>query len=66
MACHLLVHQAYEEEEGLHKEQTCRGAVSVVIEAARKRKYSTPMELQDREGRNTSLKLELEKYLKKE
>ena len=56
----------HEEEGGLHAEQTRRGAISVTIEAARKRKYSTPMEFQDREGRNNSLKLEFEEYLKKE
>ena len=44
----------------------CRGAISVTIEAARKRNYYSPMEFQDREGRNDSLKLEFEKYLKKE
>ena len=52
-------------EGGLHTEQTRRGAISVTIEAARKRKYCKPMEFQDREGRNDSLKLELENYLKK-
>ena len=50
----------------MHAEQTRRGAISVTIEAARKRKYCTPMEFQDREGRNDSLKLQFEEYLKKE
>ena len=56
----------HEEEGGLHAEQTHRGAISVTIEPARKRKYCTAMEFQDREGRNDSLKLEIEEYLKKE
>ena len=55
----------HEEEGGLRAEQTRRGAISVTIEAARKRKYCTPMEFQEREGRNDSLKLEFEEYLKK-
>ena len=55
-----------EEEGGLHAQQTRRGAISVTIEAARERKYCTPMEFQDREGRTDSLKLEFEEYLKKE
>ena len=50
----------------MHAEQTRRGAISVTIEAAQKRKYSTLMEFQDREGRNDSLKLEYEEHLKKE
>ena len=56
----------HEEAGGLHAEQTRRGAISVTIEAARKRKYRKPMEFQDRESRNDSLKLEFEEYLKKE
>ena len=56
----------HEEEGGLHAEQTRRGAISVTVEAARKREYRTPMKFQDREGRNDSLKLEFENYLKKE
>ena len=56
----------HEEEGGLHAEQNCRGAISVTIEAARKRKHRTPMELQDREGRNKSRKLKSENYLKRE
>ena len=55
----------HEEEGGLHEEQTRRAAVSVVIEAAQKRKYCTPMEFQNTEGQNDSLKLELEKYMEK-
>ena len=55
----------HEEEGGLHAEQTRRGAISVTIEAARKRKYCRPMEFQNREGRNDSLKLEFEEYLKR-
>ena len=58
------VQNPHEEEGGLHAEQTCRGAISVTIEAARKRKYYNLMEFQDREGRNSSLKLEFERYLK--
>ena len=50
----------HEEEGGLHAEQTRRGAISVTMEAAQKRKYRTPMDIQDREGRNDSLKLEFE------
>ena len=56
----------HEEEWGLHAEHTRRGAISVTIEAARKRKYCSPVEFQDREGRNDSLKLEFQEYLKKE
>ena len=56
----------HEEESGLHAEQTRRSAISVTIKAAQKRKYCTPMEFQDREGRNDSLKLEFENYLKRE
>ena len=33
----------YEEQGGLHAEQTHRGAVSVTIEAAWERRYCTPM-----------------------
>ena len=47
---------------GLHEEQTRRDAVSVMIEAARNRKYCTPIEFDNREG---SLMLEFEEYLKK-
>ena len=35
----------HEEEEGLYEEQTRRGAISVTIKAARKRKYRTPIPL---------------------
>ena len=56
----VLPQNSHEEEGGLHAEQTRRGAVSVKIEAARKRKYCTPMECQDREGRNDSLKMGFE------
>ena len=56
----------HDKEGGLHADQTRRGTISVTIEAARKRKYCTPMEFQDREGRNDSLKLEFQEYLKTE
>ena len=56
----------HEEEGGLRAEQTRRCAISGTIEAAQKRKYCTPMKFQDKEGRNDSLKLEFENYLKKE
>ena len=56
-------------EGGLHAEQTCRGAVSVMIKAAQKRKYCTYMESilewKDRDGRNDSSKMGSEEYLKK-
>ena len=53
------------EEGGLHASQTHKGADSVVIEAACKRKYCTPMDFQDREGRNDSPKMGFEEHLKK-
>ena len=34
---------SHEEDGGLHEEQTRRGAVSFVIEAAQERKYFTPV-----------------------
>ena len=54
-----------EVEGGLHAEQNKKNTFSIVIVAARKRKSCTPTELQKREGRNDSLKPELEEYLKK-
>ena len=60
------VRTPHEEEGGLHEEQTHKGAASGVIEAAGKRKYCTPMTVQNREGRTNSLKLEFEEHLKVE
>ena len=50
----------------MHEEQTLGGAVSDVIEAVQKSKCCSPMEFQSGEGRNDSLKLASEGYLKRE
>ena len=66
MQCHVPAQNSHEEEAGLHEEQTCRNAVSVVNEAVQKRKSCTSMKFQSEEGRTDSLKLKIRGYLKKE